>query len=105
MESDVRTKILARLAERGLSIRSFDDQTLVVHYDAEKDPEAEQGQAVDAEELTRFARAAIMQPGSRVCFRGYKGLRSRFPSAIEATNQWVNAGQHDARKRQVIGAL
>lgn len=63
MESDVRTKVLARLAERGLSIRSFDDQTLVVHYDAEKDPEAAQGHAVDAEELTRFAHEVIMQPG------------------------------------------
>jgi hypothetical protein len=60
MESDVRTELLARLAERGLALKSSDHQVLTLRYDPEKDSAAQQGQAVDAEALSRYARNAIL---------------------------------------------
>lgn len=40
MESEVQTKLLARLAERGLALKSFDHQVLTLRYDPEKDSAA-----------------------------------------------------------------
>ena len=71
METDVRTKLTALLAERGLTISSFDGKTLVVHYDAEGDSEVERGHAVDAASLSRYVQDVIAQyPGSETMFPG-----------------------------------
>lgn len=69
METDARTNFVARLAERGLSLKSFNGETLTLHYDAEKDTEVEQGHAVDLESVTRHGRDALAQlPGSEAMF-------------------------------------
>ncbi|HEY6487368.1 MAG TPA: hypothetical protein VIX83_13380 [Candidatus Cybelea sp.] len=71
MEADVRTKLTALLAERGLALSSFDGTTLVVHYDAHGDSEVQQGHAVDAASLSRYVQDVIAQyPGSETMFPG-----------------------------------
>jgi hypothetical protein len=69
MESEVQTKLLARLAEKGLALKSFDHQVLTLRYDPEKDSAAQQGHAVDAEALSRYAREALLDlPGGDSLF-------------------------------------
>jgi hypothetical protein len=64
MESDARAKFLPRLAERGLSVKSFEDQTLTVSYDPSRDSEAQKGHTVDKEALAKYVREVILQlPG------------------------------------------
>ncbi len=71
MESDVRTKFTALLAERGLTLSAFDGKTLFVHYDAEGDSEVQKGHAVDAASLSRYVQDVIAQhPGSETMFPG-----------------------------------
>jgi hypothetical protein len=71
MEADVRTKLTALLAERGLTLSSFDGKMLVVHYDAAGDSEVQQGHAVDAASLSRYVQDVIaQQPGSETMFPG-----------------------------------
>lgn len=69
METEIRTEFLARLAERGLSVKSYDDQTLTVQYDPEKDSDVTQGQAVERDALARYVREVILQlPGFEEMF-------------------------------------
>ncbi|HEY2476943.1 MAG TPA: hypothetical protein VGI19_19340, partial [Candidatus Cybelea sp.] len=65
METDVQTKLVALLAERGLSLREFDGKTLRVHYDAAQDSEAGAGTKVDAASLSRYVLDVMTQhPGT-----------------------------------------
>jgi hypothetical protein len=70
VEADISTRLLARLAERGLTPKSFDQQVLTLHYDPEKDAHAQQGEAVNPETLARYARDVIL---------GLPGADSLFP--------------------------
>jgi|GEM_PF-2666765 len=74
METDVRTQFLARLAERGLTPKSYDEQILTLHYDPEHDTEALAGHAVESESLSRFAYEVL---------RGLPGGDTLFPRLQE----------------------
>ena len=75
MEADARTNFMARLAERGLSLDSFDGHTILLHYDAEADAEVNRGHKVNAELLSRYVRDVMTQlPGAESMFPGLQTI-------------------------------
>lgn len=69
MEAEVQTRLTALLAERGLSVRGFDGQTLTVDHDPARDSEAKPGTKVDTVSLSRYVQDIIAQhPGSETLF-------------------------------------
>ena len=81
METEVRIKFLARLAERGLSLKSYDGATLIVHYDPEADADVNKGLEVQAETLSRYVQETIAgMPGSEMMFPGLRAVEVE-PSA------------------------
>ncbi|MFZ0362953.1 MAG: hypothetical protein WAL67_01960 [Candidatus Cybelea sp.] len=71
MEQDVRTQLTARLADRGLEIKTYDGTTLTLDYNPGSDAAAEEGRPVDENELSRYAREAIRAlPVSETMFPG-----------------------------------
>ena len=81
MQTEVRTRFMARLAERGLSLKTFDGETLVVHYDPESDADVNKGLDVDAQALSRYVQETIAHsPGSETMFPGLRAVEVE-PSA------------------------
>lgn len=75
METEIRTKFLALLAERGLSLETYDGAILTVHYDPEADADVAKGAPVQAETLSRYVQEAIARlPGSEMMFPGLRAV-------------------------------
>jgi hypothetical protein len=69
METDVRSKLTARLAERGLALKSLEDTVLTVSYNPAADTGVGEGNTVTAEELSRYAREVLLSlPGAESIF-------------------------------------
>jgi hypothetical protein len=74
VEQDVRTQLTARLADRGLEIKTYDGTTLTLDNPG-SDAAAEEGQPVDENELSRYAREAIRAlPVSETMFPGLQEI-------------------------------
>lgn len=72
---DNRSVFIARLAERGVTLRSFDGLKLLVHYDAASDTEVKQGRWVEVEVLPRYVQAVMAElPGSELMFPGLRSI-------------------------------
>ena len=75
MEQDVRTQLTARLAQRGLEIKTYDGTTLTLDYNPGSDEAAEAGQPVDENELSRYVREAMRAlPASETMFPGLQQI-------------------------------
>ncbi|MGA9272060.1 MAG: hypothetical protein WBE30_00570 [Candidatus Cybelea sp.] len=75
MKQDVRTQLTARLAARGLEVKTYDGTTLTVDYNPGSDAGAEEGQPVDERELSRYAREAIRAlPAGETLFPGLQEI-------------------------------
>lgn len=59
MERNDRTSYAARLAERGLTIKSFDGRTLKLTYKPAADPRFQEGKPVSGDELTTYAKSVL----------------------------------------------
>ncbi|HEX4013348.1 MAG TPA: hypothetical protein VHX17_05575 [Candidatus Cybelea sp.] len=82
MEADVRTKLVAVLAERGLTLTSFDGKTLFVQYDPPGDSEVQKGHGVDAGSLSRYVQDVIaVHPGSETMFPGLVDVEVELPKS------------------------
>jgi hypothetical protein len=69
METDVRSKFMPRLAERGLSLKSFDDGVLTLSYNPAADTGIERREAAGRDDLARYARDVLASlPGSEGLF-------------------------------------
>jgi hypothetical protein len=69
VETDLRSKLTARLAERGLAFKSFEDTVLTLSYNPAADSAAEAGNAVAGEELSQYGRGVLLSlPGAESIF-------------------------------------
>jgi hypothetical protein len=69
VETDVRSKLTARLAERGLAVESFDGTILTLAYNPTADQTVEQSGTPTADELSRYARTVLLSiPGGEALF-------------------------------------
>jgi hypothetical protein len=59
MEPNGRTSFVTALAERGLTLNSFDGHTLKLNYNAAADHQIEQGKAISGDELTFYAQRLL----------------------------------------------
>jgi hypothetical protein len=76
MESDIRTMVFARLMERGLKPKSYDEQILTLRYDPEHDSEVLAGHTVEVESLSRFANEVLHGvPGGDTLFPRLQEVR------------------------------
>lgn len=60
MEPNGRTSFVTALAERGLTLSSFDGHILKLSYNAAADHQIEQGKAVSGDELILFAQRLLV---------------------------------------------
>lgn len=78
MEADGRTTYVTRLAERGLSIHSFDGHVLKLTYNPAADHQIEQGKA-DQDELGQYARRVLADlPDALQMFPGMEQIEVDF---------------------------
>ncbi|MBV8532033.1 MAG: hypothetical protein JO104_12015 [Candidatus Eremiobacteraeota bacterium] len=70
METEIRTKLSARLAERGLSLKSFDRGVLTLSYNPAADTATAEAEPITAEGLSEYAGAVVM---------AVPGIESMFP--------------------------
>jgi hypothetical protein len=83
MNTNPRTELVTRLANRGLTLKSFDGHVLTVHYDAEADTEVNLGHIVDVQAVSRYLRYVITDvPGSDQMFPGLQDVEVEY-SATE----------------------
>lgn len=78
MEPDGRTSFVTALAERGLSLGSFDGHTLKLVYNAAADHQIEQGK-VSGDDLTQYAqRILATTPDANRMFPGLERIEINF---------------------------
>jgi hypothetical protein len=61
MEYDDRDAYTAKLAERGLQIRSFDGSTLRLDYNSAADTQVQAGERIDENDLVQYARSSLRE--------------------------------------------
>ncbi len=67
---------LARLAERGLKPKSYDEQVLTLRYDRAQDTDVHKGDAIDLDDLSRYASDVLHGlPGGDTLFPRLQEIR------------------------------
>ena len=76
MADQSRAAYTAKLAERGLVVRSFDGHTLTVTYNPEQDPVIQEGHGVELGQLLSYAVLAMNDLPGDPYTELFPGIRS-----------------------------
>lgn len=76
MELNGRTSFVTALAQRGLTLSSFDGHTLELGYNAAADHQIEEGKTVSGEELAQYAQRLLATlPDAERMFPGLERIQ------------------------------